>query len=116
MSQTRTVLIQADGAGAFSFSRHFVGQILAVRLSIGTLDTISLSIQDHDFEREVLNVSGQSSDHIWQPMVTAQGTDGDDLDTTGDVAKAPPVIIGTLDIAVSGAEPNSKGTLRFVLA
>ncbi len=116
----KTILIETDDSGNFTYSRHFVGQILGVKVSVGTMTasaaTPDFTLSDVDQSVDLIAVTGLSADAYYQPVVTASGSDGDPVDTTGDVAYVAPVIIGSLGIAIANSDPGGKGYVRLVLS
>jgi len=114
VAQLYTVGVTADGEGAFSWSRHFVGQVLAVKVVQGTLGNFTLSVADHDFERSVLDGVSITGDAIFQTMSLVTEADGTPIATNG--GHEPIAVIGTLDITVTGATASGKGYVRLLLA
>lgn len=111
----KTVLIEADGSGDFSYDRPFTGQILGIKVSQGTLgSSFDVSVTDVDQEADLLAVTGLSGDSWYQPLVIGCNDDGSPVSSLG--GHVPPVIIGRLGITVANADADGKGFIRFVLA
>ncbi len=114
----KTILVETDDSGNFTYSRHFVGQILGVKISVGTMTasaaTPDFTLSDVDRSVDLLAVTGLSADAWYQPLLIGQGDDGQDVSSLG--GHVPPVVIGTLGIAIANSDPGGKGYVRLVLA
>lgn len=112
--QVKTIEVATDGSGVFSDTRPFVGVILAIKVSVGTLETLDLDISDGEIaERDLLNLAGVTADTMVQPLVMGQDFQGNVL--TSDGSLVPPAVVGSIKLDVTNATPNGTGSVRFVL-
>lgn len=115
--QVKTVQITADGSGSFTTTRPFVGVILAVKVTAGTLGTFDITVSDGEIaERDLLILSGVDADVLVQPVVAGQSTANAPETTVGDIAWVSPAVVGSIEVTVSSADPDGVGSVRFVLA
>ncbi len=66
---SRTILIDTEADGSFSYERPFFGLIEAVMLDVGDLDLGSLTVELRDAQQDVQlhEFAALSADAYWQP-------------------------------------------------
>lgn len=105
----KTVRILTEVGGAFATDIHCTGQIVAVWLDTGTLDTPDLTLTDLNTAEVILADLALAADKCWMPRRLVQtAADGNDIAATYDA----PVVMGTLHVAVAGAGDNKEGVLK----
>ena len=110
--RTKTIRLgPTSSGGAFSIDVNLPGKVQAVGLAIGNLSTPDVAITDLLTGAGIFAKTGIAASGRWQPKIVAQGTDGDDLDTGGDVAYDAPTCFGNLHIVVAGGGDTKSGTL-----
>lgn len=93
---TRTVLIQTDTLGAFTYERPLFGTIKAILTDPETLETPDVLITDDVTSTTIRTLTGLAAPDYWQPG-------------------APVAVFGTLRIAVTGGGNAKHGRIRFLL-
>ncbi len=94
---SRTVLIDTDPDGNFTYQRPLFGLILAAKLEVGDLDLGSLEVTVRDATRDMdLHAFGMlAGDDYWQPV-------------------QPDPVYGTLEVVVVNGGDTKHGKLRLL--
>lgn len=106
----KTVVVETDADGAFTYERRLAGIVKAVAVDVGTLTTPDIDITDGVWGTVILSVNALAADAVYQPVVAAVGTDGVAI---ADVY-ASPAIFGNLKIVVTGGGASFTGTIRLL--
>jgi hypothetical protein len=106
----KTVVVETDAAGAFTYERRMAGVVKAVAIDLGTLTTPDVTITDGTWGTSILAVTAVAADTIYRPVVAAQDTAGSAIAST----YTEPAILGTLKIVVAGGGANFAGTIRLL--
>jgi hypothetical protein len=93
---SRTVLIDTDAAGDYTYERPCFGLILAVLTDVGDLDTPNIVISDSVSATTIRTLTGLAADDYWQPAT-------------------PVAVFGTLRVAVTDGGDTKHGRVRFLL-
>ena len=113
---TKVTPIAVSAAGGMTIDVPAQGEILAVGLAIGTLDTPDITITDLDTGAAIFSKSAIAASGRWHPRAAAQTVAGvDTADAAGppetNVAYVPPVCLHRAHVVVAGAGNATKGTL-----
>jgi len=102
------ISLPVDAAGALAVNVRLSGQIVAVFLDKGTLDTPDVSITDLTTGDTVLIAAGVAADKVFMPRRLVQGAaDGADIAVTYDA----PVVLSTARVVIAGAGNKTLGDL-----
>ena len=102
------ISLPVDAAGALAVNVRVSGQIVAIFVDKGTLDTPDVTITDLTTGDTVLAAAGIASDKVFMPRRLVQGAaDGADIAVTYDA----PVVLGTAHVVVAGAGNKTTGDL-----
>lgn len=102
--------IETDGAGAATVQTNFYGELIAIDLTLGTLSTPDIAITEEPAGTEILTVAGVAADTRYYPSAEAAGTDGAGLTEYAHV-----VVLGKLQVAVTGGGANKSGEIRLLV-
>jgi len=104
----KTITVTTSAAGAYAGDARLSGQVLAVHVDLGSLDTPDITLTDLDSGDSVLTAAGVAASKVYLPRRVVQlGTDGTDL--------APidaPFVGKTLHVVIAGGGNKKTGTLR----
>lgn len=112
----KTVPINTNASGDATATVRAGGcRLHAIDLSIGDLDTPDVTITEEPIGTQLLALTGASGDGRYQPLVVGSDDAGAALDTAGDVAYAPPAILGRIQIVVAGGGNKKSGEITLLL-
>lgn len=114
----KSISIRTDGSGAYTYTRAFKGQILGIELEIGDLSTPDIDVTDSAHTKTFLSVDGVAASTTWNlgaALLSSAGVAVDaDPDTAAVGAFAPPICMGTLVVAVTGAGASKRGKINIL--
>jgi hypothetical protein len=99
-----------DGTATVKTSAH-PGLLIGVNVIKGTLSTPDITITDEPLGTVLLDVDGLATDAQYRLVAAAQGDDG--ANVVG--AYAPPVVLGRIQVAVSGAGSKKEGQVTLLV-
>ena len=102
--------LKTDGSGDAVAQTNFYGELLAVDVAIGDMTTPDIDITEEPAGTSVLSVTGLAADTRYLPAAESADTDGSALGSY-----AHPVILGKLQVAVSGGGATKSGTVRLLV-
>jgi hypothetical protein len=108
----KTITVETDAAGEFTYERRLAGIIKAIAIDIGDLETPDIVITDGVWDTEILSLTALAADGVFQVVAPAQDEDGVVIAD----AYVAPAIFGTLKIEVTGGGANKTGTIRLIFA
>lgn len=104
----RTVNVMTSAGGAFEQTVAYRGQLIAVKVEVGDLDTPDIAISDDD--RNLLTVAALAADAIYHlQAATADPADG----TAGDSFVAP-AVFGGVTVSVTGGGATKTGKVKLL--
>lgn len=106
----RTVLVNTDANGDFTYERELFGTIRAISLDIGTLETPDVTVTDGILSTPVLTLTGATTDAVYQPAIELVDDTNAGTGTFGQIA-----VMGTLKVVVSGGGATKHGRLMFLV-
>jgi hypothetical protein len=107
---SRTVYVSTDVDGDFEWTRPMFGVVLGIALELGTLTTPDIAITDDTYERDLLVLTGATTDAVYQPSMVLTDSDGADTATL-----APAVVMGSLKVVVAGGGSLKTGRIHLLL-
>jgi hypothetical protein len=106
----RTILVNTDADGAFTYERELFGSIRAISLDIGTLETPDVTVTDGVLGTAILSLTGATTDAVYQPAIELV-----DDTNTGTGVYGPSAVMGTLKVVVAGGGATKHGRLMFLV-
>jgi hypothetical protein len=102
-----SVPLNVDGDGALERDvRVGAGQLLGVKVEIGTLNTISITLKDEPDDVTLLDVSGVNADTRYTLAAVADNIEG---------GVAPVIVWGRIHVHVEGADASTTGRLVLLV-
>lgn len=114
----KTINIRTAANGSYTYTRAFKGQILGVELELGDLSTPDIDITDSAHTKTFLSVDGVAASTVWNLGAALLASTGSAIDADPDTAAvgafAPPICMGTLVVAVTGAGASKRGKIHIL--
>jgi hypothetical protein len=93
---SRTILIETDAVGAFSYEEPLFCSVVAVKTVVGDLDTPDIVISDGETGDVLRTLTALAANDYWQPG-------------------NPIAVFGLLHVDVTGGGDTKHGRIRFLL-
>jgi len=112
----KTVSIRTNPSGAYTWTRAFTGTIRAIEIQIGDLSTPDIAITEEDYEDDILVLTGVAASAVHFPSRFLEAADGTNTALVGTAMKGATAfpVLGTLQVAVTGAGDTKTGKIRIL--
>lgn len=106
--------VTTDGAGAAVATAPLVGRLVAVDVTLGTLDTPDIDVTDEPAGTSLLSVNGVAADTRYHLATKMQDSTGGDASSDGGDVFTAPTVLGQVKVVIAGGGATKSGVIKLL--